>query len=164
MLSFANVYFFGSGLFNELQPIQIKNSVRPSLPRELSWRRSIAPKPFLSGHRREILHTGKHNTMFGFNKDIVAGSHSRKDCVRLHRRLAEVSGELVAIETTGRRGLRSRCSRLRTRSRSPRTIKSWRTAPAGRFNLATAPKPVLRSRREQAIRPPPSNLRLRPQA
>src|SRR5260370_27936559 len=26
---------------------------------------------------------GKHNTMFCFHKDIVAGSHSRKDCVRL---------------------------------------------------------------------------------
>jgi hypothetical protein len=95
MLSFANVYFFGSGLFNELQPIQIKNSVRPSLPRELSWRRPIAPKPFLSGRRREILHTGKHNTMFGFRKDIVADSHSRKDCVRLQPEISALGSKLT---------------------------------------------------------------------
>jgi hypothetical protein len=94
MLSFANVYFFGSGLFNELQPIQIKNSIRPSPPRELSWRRPIAPKPFLSGRRRELLHTGKDNTMFGFHKDIVAGSHSRKDCVRLQPEISALGSKL----------------------------------------------------------------------
>jgi hypothetical protein len=44
MLSFANVYFFGSGLFNGLQPIQIKNFCPAFAPTRIVLEEADCPK------------------------------------------------------------------------------------------------------------------------
>jgi hypothetical protein len=73
MLSFANVYFFGSGLINGLRPIQIKNF--PFFPRrDMSLSAgplNAIPCPFGPGATHPIRRTEIYTTGFDFSKAIA---------------------------------------------------------------------------------------------
>jgi hypothetical protein len=68
LLAFASVYFFESGLFNGLRPIQIKKSFPSFGSVQVVQKRSISP-PSLAA-RLEFDVEEKPNIFFGFGNDL----------------------------------------------------------------------------------------------